>query len=189
MDVAALLAAAAGGDQRAWDALVERFSRLLWSIARSYRLSEADAADAVQMTWLRLLEHLDRITEPQRLAGWLATTVRRECLQTIRRVKRTGIFVEVDEDLPASGAGVDHSLLVAERDAALWSAVDRLPDGCVRLLRILLGSPPPSYGEVAVWLGMPVGSIGPTRQRCLRRLRDILRRDGELGPDWTEGEP
>lgn len=168
---------------------MERFTRLLWSIARSYRLSESDAADAVQMTWLQLLEHLDRIADPQRLPGWLATTVRRECLQIIRRAKRTGFVAEVDDDLPSPGAGVDHPLLVAERDAALWSAVDQLPDGCARLLRALMASPPPAYGEVAVVLDMPVGSIGPTRQRCLRRLRDIIHRDGELGPDWTEGGP
>lgn len=187
MDIAALLGAAANGDQRAWDTLVDRFTGLVWSIARSYRLTEPDAADAVQMTWLRLVENLDRVADPARLPGWLATTVRRECLQIIRRAKRTEFAYDgIDNDLPSADPDVDNALLVAERDALLWQAFDRLSETCTRLLRVLMATRPPSYGDVAAVLEMPVGSIGPTRQRCLRRLRDILQGDGVLGPDWTE---
>src|SRR5260370_34307535 len=83
-----LVAAATGGDQEAWAALVERYTSLLWSVARSYRLPEADASDVVQTTWLRLVEHLDRIADPERLPGWLATTARRECMRLVRRAGR-----------------------------------------------------------------------------------------------------
>src|SRR6266568_5015213 len=93
---AALLAQAAGGDQRAWDALVEQHSRLLWAVARSYRLDPADAADVVQTAWLRLVEHLDRIEEPARLVGWLVTTTRRECLRVLRRAGRERLVAADD---------------------------------------------------------------------------------------------
>jgi DNA-directed RNA polymerase specialized sigma24 family protein len=88
-----LVRAAAGGDSHAWKQLVERFADLVWSICRSYRLTDQDAADAVQLTWLHLLEHLDRIRDPQRLAGWLATTCRRECQALLRR-SRSSVSVE-----------------------------------------------------------------------------------------------
>ncbi len=174
MDIPASLAAAARGDQSAWDALVKQFSGLLWSIARSYRLSDADAADAVQCTWIKLVEHLDRITEPERLAGWLATTARHECLQLIRRSGRLPQPAEIEDSADPSPP-VDHALLVGERDAVLWRVFEGLPDRCRRLLRVLMASPPPAYTEVAAALDMPVGSIGPIRQRCLNRLRALVR--------------
>ena len=188
MDTTALLASAAGGDQGAWNALVERYNGLLWSIARGYRLSAADAADVVQATWLKLVEHLDRIEDPERLPSWLGTTVRRECLQLIRRTVRQRLTSngELLESLPDPGPTLDHALLVEERDAALWRALAELSEACQRLLRVLMASPPPAYAEVAAALDMPVGSIGPTRQRCLGRLRDLVRNDELLGVDGTE---
>lgn len=173
MDIAASVAAAARGDQAAWDGLVKQFSGLLWSIARGYRLNDADAADAVQSTWIKLVEHLDRITAPERLAGWLATTARHECLQLIRRAGRLPEPTEIMADAPDTAPPVDHDLLVGERDEVLWRLFDRLPDRCRRLLRVLMASPPPAYAEVAVALDMPVGSIGPIRQRCLGQLRKL----------------
>lgn len=179
MEVPALLAAAAAGDRSAWDALVERFSGMMWGIARSYRLSESDAGDMVQFAWLRLLENLDRVREPERLAGWLATTVRRECLQHLRRARVAELPVE-EVDVAATAPDHDTALITAERDAALWAAVGVLSELCQRLLRALMASPPPSYAEVSGLLGVPVGGIGPTRQRCLAKLRDAL------GAVWTE---
>lgn len=169
-----LLAAAALGDQHAWDALVQRHTSLLWAIARSYRLSAADAADVVQTTWLRLVEHLDKIADPERLAGWLATTVRRECIHLIRRTDRHAEFAAELPDLEDDGPAPDAALLRDERDAALWGALARLDELCQRLLRVLMADPPPAYADVAVLLGIKVGSIGPTRGRCLAKLRALV---------------
>jgi RNA polymerase sigma factor (sigma-70 family) len=171
-----LLAAAGGGDQAAWDAIVNEFSTLLWSIARSFRLDARDASDVVQITWLRLVENLNRIEEPDALPAWLVVTVRRECMQLIRRANRQQLtrHVEALDDMPDPAPPVDHALLTDERDAALWRKVAELGETCFRVLRVLMATPPPSYKDAALALDMPVGSLGPTRQRCLRRLRELL---------------
>jgi len=189
-DPSALLAAAAAGDSSAWNILVDQYTGLLWSIARGYRMSSADSADAVQTTWLRLVEHLDRIEDPSRLPGWLATTVRRECLRLLRRGKREQPSFDDDglPDLVDDAPALDAALLDSERDAALWRAVAQMPERCRVLLRVLMASPPPAYAEVAAALDMPIGSIGPTRQRCLERLRRIAEADGTLvDPAVPEG--
>ena len=173
-----LVAAAAAGESAAWDALVSQYTGLLWSIARGFRLSNADAGDAVQTTWLHLVENLDRIDDPSRLPGWLATTVRRECLRLLKRNGRERLSAD-DElpDLPDDADPLDTHLLSEERDAALWVAFGRLPERCRVLLRALLASPPRSYAEISEALGLPVGGIGPTRGRCLNQLREIAETD------------
>jgi RNA polymerase sigma factor (sigma-70 family) len=180
-DPRSLLAAAAAGNAGAWELLVDRYSGLMWSVARSFRLGTADAADAVQSAWLRLLEHLDRIEDPDRLSAWLATTTRRECLRTLRHGRREA---PADDsalpDVPDDAAPLDAGLLLDERDAALWRAFEQINDRCQRLLRVLMASPPPSYTEVSAALDMPIGSIGPTRQRCLEQLRRIVLGDTAL---------
>jgi RNA polymerase sigma factor (sigma-70 family) len=173
VDTTTLLEAAARGDQAAWDALVDRYASLLWAIARGHRLSDADAGDVVQTTWLKLVENLGKIKDPDRLPGWLATTARHECLRQIRRAGRERPADDRDwQDEPADGAGVDATLLLDERNATLWRALATLSEQCRQLLRVLMAAPPPSYAEVAAALDMPIGSIGPTRQRCLGRLRE-----------------
>ncbi len=171
-----LLRQASEGDPRAWDELVNRHTRLLWSIGRAYRLDTADAADAVQTTWLRLLEHMHRIQDPDRLVGWLVTTMRRECLRILRRSGRERArqpdLVAVDP--PDPGEPVDAALIRADRDRQLWEAFNRMPDRCRLLLRIMITSPPPPYEAIAALLEIPMGSIGPTRARCLTRLRAML---------------
>jgi RNA polymerase sigma factor (sigma-70 family) len=169
-----LLAAAAAGDQRAWDALVQRHTSLLWSIARSYRLGTSDAADVVQTTWLRLVEHLDKVADPERIPGWLATTARRECIHLLRRTDRRAEDPAELPDLPDNGPELDAALLRDERDAELWRALARLDELCQRLLRVLMSDPPPAYADVAEALGMKIGSIGPTRGRCLDKLRALV---------------
>jgi RNA polymerase sigma factor (sigma-70 family) len=172
VDNAALLGAARGGDQAAWDALVAEYTNLVWSIARGYRLGTADAHDAVQMTWLRLVENLNRVKDPDRLAGWLATTARRECLQLLRKSGRERpASDDVLLDVADRAEPVDAALLLNERDGALWRAFRLIGERCQRLLRVLMASPPPSYQEVAAALDMAIGTIGPTRQRCLEQLR------------------
>jgi RNA polymerase sigma factor (sigma-70 family) len=174
-----LLAAAAKGDQSSWDALIARYNGLLWYITRSFELSVADGADAVQNTWLRLVENLDRIQEPDRLGSWLATTARRECLLMLRRRTRERVNVTADwlVDVPAPAGSADEAILLGERDAALWRALRLLSERCQRLLRVLMASPPPSYAEVAAALDLAVGSIGPARQRCLGQLRSLVSAD------------
>lgn len=183
--VAPLLRAAAAGDSTAWDTLVDRFSGLLWATARAHRLTQSDAADVVQTTWLRLLENLGRIQEPERLGGWLAVVARRECLLVLKRSNREPP-VPADEMLdriPDQRASVEAAMLAAERDAALWQVFDELPDPCRRLLRVLVADPPPAYAEIASALEMPIGSIGPTRARCLAKLRTLALKSGALDPD------
>lgn len=192
-DNASLLAAAGAGDQAAWNALVVQYNRFVWSVARSFRLSTADAGDAVQMTWLRLVENLDKISDPERLASWLGTTARRECLQLLRRSSRnrseTGLGAETAlTNTPDSGPAVDVNLLTDERDRALWTAMGMLGDKCQQLLRVLMASPPPAYAEVAKALEMPIGSIGPARQRCLTQLRKIVDKDEVLGRETLTKE-
>ncbi len=171
---AELLAAAAAGDQAAWDALVQRHTSLLWSIARSYRLGNADAADVVQTTWLRLVEHMDKIEDPERVPGWLATTARRECIHLMRRTDRRAESSAELPDLQDDGPAPDETLLRDERDTELWRALARLDELCQRLLRVLMADPPPAYADVAAALSMKVGSIGPTRGRCLDKLRALM---------------
>jgi RNA polymerase sigma factor (sigma-70 family) len=161
---------AAEGDQHAWNMLVEEFSGLVWATTCAYRLSAADAADVSQTTWLRLVENLKRLHDPARVGGWLATTARHECV----RVLRHGSRVIPHDDLPdlvSESPAPDATLLANERDDALWSAMAALPDRDRRLLRILMADPAPSYAEISAALQMPIGSIGPTRQRALQRLR------------------
>jgi RNA polymerase sigma factor (sigma-70 family) len=180
--LARLVKAAADGDAGAWGQLVDRFASLLWSVCRKYRLTEEDAADVVQLTWLRLLEHLDRIRDPQRLAGWLATTCRHEC-QALLRKSRSSLSVEPEQmdRLADDGSLVDEPLLTAEEHAALWQAFQLLSDWCQRVLRELIVDAedgPPSYRLAAARLQSPPGSLGPTRARCLTQLRKLLDKGG-----------
>jgi RNA polymerase sigma factor (sigma-70 family) len=186
---AALLDAARLGDQAAWDVLVADYNNLVWSIARGYRLATADAYDAVQMTWLRLVENLNRIKDPERLAGWLATTARRECLQLLRKSGRERpASDDVLLDIPDPAAPVDAALLLDERDGALWRAFRLIGERCQRLLRVLMASPPPSYQEVSAALDMAIGTIGPARQRCLEQLRRRIMADDSLSGQ-LRGDP
>jgi RNA polymerase sigma factor (sigma-70 family) len=169
-DVAGLVAAAAAGDPSAWEALVRRFSGLVWSVARAMGLDAADAADVSQTAWLRLAEHLGRLREPDRVGAWLAVTARREALRTRQRGERI-VLDSWCGDGPDDGGDLDRALLRDERDALLWRTFADLSEPCKALLRVLLTDPPPSYVEVGEALAMPVGSIGPRRQRCLRALR------------------
>lgn len=174
-DTERLLAGARAGDPACWDALVARHGSTLWAVARSFRLDAADAADVVQTSWLRLLEHLDAIREPERLGSWLATTARRESLRVLRHAGRQFPTEDTALDrVDPVAEPLDASLLRDERDAALWRALLTLSARCQQLLRILAADPPPTYEQVSAALGMPIGSIGPTRGRCLGRLRTAM---------------
>ena len=177
LDLALLVRSAAVGDRAAWERLVDQFSRLLWAMTRDFKLAESDAADVVQATWLRLLEHIDRIEYPERIGSWLATTARHECLRHLATGKRV-VLVEDDHDAFSSAAGhqpdVDERILADERALIVREALSTLPSRSQRLLELLMADPPASYTEISDQLGLPIGSIGPTRGRCLERLRLML---------------
>jgi RNA polymerase sigma factor (sigma-70 family) len=178
--VRTLRAAAASGDERAWDELLDRFSPMVWAIARAHRLCDADAADVTQTTWTTLLTHLDQLKDPDRVGAWLATTARRECLRLLGQGRS---FVPYGDELPEPEAPEPNpveGIEVDQRDAALWRSFRRLRDSDQALLRLLIADPVPSYDEISAALGIPVGSIGPTRARALERLRRELRRDDAL---------
>ncbi len=196
--LSSLLARAETGDQSAWNEIVDRFTNLLWSVCRSYFLPQDQAIDVVQTTWLRLVENLARIKDPERLPGWLTTTARNECLRHLHRAGReevgwseTAVPELVDElslsqgDSPVSA--VDARLLDDERDAALWRCFSALSERCRTLLRVLMATDANAYAEVSEALGLPIGSIGPTRMRCLARLRQLADEAGYQFSDSDEG--
>ncbi|WP_433528814.1 RNA polymerase sigma factor [Micromonospora sp. CA-263727] len=176
--VTLLVSAAAGGDESAWAELVRRYTPLVYSVIRAHDLGGADAADVNQTVWLRLVEHLDQVRRPEALAAWLASTTRRECYRMSRLGRRTRPVDPSDSSLDAyhgtwaDAAAPDEELLRAERRQALREGFAQLPPRCQELLALLTADPPLSYREAADRLGVPVGSIGPTQARCLRRLRD-----------------
>ena len=169
-----LVERARSGDRQAWDALVERYAPLIWSICRRHRLGRADANDVGQSVWLRLLNQLDRIREPAALPGWLSTTTRRECLRVLSAAQgpHATIYALNVESLPDQRAGTaDQELLAAERHAALRAAFTQLPPNGQQLLALLTADPPTPYADISAQLGIPVGSIGPTRSRYLDKIR------------------
>ena len=174
LPVTDLVTRARNGEKQAWDALVERYAPLIWSICRKYRLDRADADDVGQTVWLHLVDQLDKIRDPAALPGWLATTTRRECGRLVRGAHGPHAVVCLldAENVPDGQAQTaDQELLAAERHAALREAFTHLPPECQRLIALLIADPPLPYAEISARLGIPVGSIGPTRRRCLDKMR------------------
>jgi RNA polymerase sigma factor (sigma-70 family) len=170
--VIALVTRAAGDDQQAWDELIERYAPLVWSICTRYRLSNHDIEDVGQSVWLLLVEQLGKLREPAALPGWLATTTKRECLRVVTATRKSQqLGSTVDDALVADKRAIDEEILVAERNAALRTAFAELPRHGQHLLAMLFRDPPCSYSEISATLGIPIGSIGPQRARCLERLR------------------
>jgi RNA polymerase sigma factor (sigma-70 family) len=173
-DLPALVRASADHDEGAWNELVRRFAGLVAFVIRRHRLSGADAQDVSQLVWLHLVEHLGEIREPAALAGWLATTTRRECVRHLRANDRT-VAVDPLVLTTADPAGVpeaDDLLLAAELRQALRDGLAELAPRQRELLLMLTADPPYPYAEISRRLDIPIGSIGPTRRRLLDRLRD-----------------
>jgi RNA polymerase sigma factor (sigma-70 family) len=171
--VVALVHRAVEGDQRAWDEIVERYASLVYAICSRYRLSSHDLEDVGQTVWLLLVEHLDKLREPAALPGWLATTTAHECLRVVKaasRSERRGNSVD-DERQFVDDREIEKDILMAERNAALRALFAELPERCQQLLSMLMNDPPSSYASIHETLGIPIGSIGPQRARCLERLR------------------
>jgi RNA polymerase sigma factor (sigma-70 family) len=175
-----LVRGAADGDQRAWRELVARFSGMIAAVGRRYGLSPADVGELQQTTWLRLVEHCSRIEHPERVGGWLATTARRESLQLLKRAARytTGAD-ELLANLPNNNAPeLDAGPLADERNAMLRAGWAKLKPRCQELLSLLLADEGMAYKDLSELLSMPVGSIGPTRMRCLEHLKRLVAEDG-----------
>ena len=184
-----LVTRASNGDKQAWDALVERYAPLIWSICRRYRFGGADAEDVGQAVWLHLVEHLGNLRDPAALPGWLTTTTRRECRRVLRATDKLpphdGQMLENTPDEQTATA--EDELLAAERNAALREAFDALPPACQRLLALLIADPPVPYADISAELGIAVGSIGPTRARCLDRVRRHPAVAALINADSTDG--
>lgn len=179
-DAATLVMSAAAGERAAWNALVDRFATTVWAVARGHRLSPADAADVSQTTWLRLVENLGRIQQPERVGAWLATTARRESLRVLRLAGRQ---IPAGDDLdsapdPTPTTGPDRRLIGLQRDEVVRRLVEQLPARSQLLLRLLNTDPPMSYRDISDSLDIPIGSIGPTRARALEHLRRLARTSG-----------
>ena len=169
-----LVRRATNGDQTAWDALVERYAPLIWSICASHQLGGAQAGDAGRSVWLQLADHLHTSSEPAALAGWLAATTRRECERAARAAQPPGAAGPVPhaQTIPdEQAATAEQELLAAERSTALREAFLHLPLSGRRLITMLIEDPPPPYAQISAKLGIPAADIGPTRSRCLDQLR------------------
>lgn len=188
--LSALVPAAREGDQHAWDTIVDRFLPLVGAIIRGHRLSEADGDDVSQTVWLRLVEHLGDLREPAALPGWIRTTTRNECLRLLAARGRVRPVDPQDDAAVGLDAVVDDvadaELLVIERRQLLREALAELPEARRALLLLLVEVPPLAYEEISRRLGIPVGSIGPTRARALEQLRRTRALRG-IGPDLVGG--
>jgi RNA polymerase sigma factor (sigma-70 family) len=179
-DNATLLARMADGDRLAWRRLIEKYERLVWSVASSFRLQSVDVQDVLQTTWLRLIQHGHTIRDPERLAGWLAVTATRESLAVLRRSSRHDLC-PADDDQPDPTVDVEESAEAHDMARVLWAAVAELPPRQHSLVVALFRDEIRSYTDVAARCAVPIGSIGPTRARALSRLRSKLVERG-MGP-------
>jgi RNA polymerase sigma factor (sigma-70 family) len=168
-----LLTLAKSGDKVAWTELVDRFSQMVWSIARSFRLDEATAKDVSQTVWLRLVENIERIDDPERLPGWLATTCRREALR-VQNLRDRVIPTEFEYDVPDERPSLESMLVEDEEAREVVAAFEVISEDCRQLLRLLSTDPPLSYEEISELIGRPIGSLGPTRSRCIERLKAAI---------------
>jgi len=183
LEPAELVHHAARGDPAAWQEIMRRYSRLVAAKVRGFRLQDADAHDAIQMTWLRLAENLHRIQQPERLGGWLATTAARECLHIVRHAQRTPpVADDMIDTLTDPSANPEQQVINAHTTQTLRTLMAELPPRRRRLLRALFTDHPPTYAELSRATGIPPGSIGPTRNRALRQLRQMLHDHGLLPP-------
>lgn len=174
-DLHKVVGAAAAGSAEAWKLLVQRFGNMVIAVARSCRLSDADVAEVHQVVWLRMVENIGRIEQPERIGAWLATTAKRESLRVARMRDR----LTFDHDALLQRADtttkpVDAGTIEEERARAVRKAFAHLPPHCQRLLNLMAGNESMSYKEISRELSMPIGSIGPTRGRCLEHLRRIM---------------
>ena len=170
-----MLTLAVDGERAAWDALVDRFGQMVWSTARGFRLDDATAKDVSQTVWLKLIENIDRIEDPERLPGWLATTCRREALRVLKTRERD-VPTDFEYDVEDPAPSLEEVLIDDEESRSLVQAFQTLDETCRQLLRLLTIEPGLSYEEISDATGRPIGSLGPTRARCLEKLKTAISR-------------
>ncbi|GAA3919051.1 RNA polymerase sigma factor [Actinoplanes auranticolor] len=180
-----IISAAQSGAAGAADRFVHEFERLVWWTVRSFRLPESDAEDVVQNTWLRAFEHLDEVRDPERVSSWLVTIARRECLKLMRSGKREVPGLEQQaEQRDERSPHPEKAAVDARMNDLLWQHVNSLPAPSRDLVVALSSNDAPAYADFARWRGIPIGSIGPTRMRSLRKLRTSLERAGLGAHAW-----
>jgi RNA polymerase sigma factor (sigma-70 family) len=169
-----VLRMACAGNQAAWGEIIHRYEGAVRAAVATYRPTSADAADAVQNTWLRLLEHAATIREPEKLGGWLRTTARRECLALVRRQRIERPVAMIDTNRPCSEPTPEAAAIITETRRHVRRATNALPTRPRDLIDALYYNPCGSYADIAHQMAMPIGSIGPMRRRTLHRLRRSL---------------
>ncbi|MGH4009431.1 MAG: RNA polymerase sigma factor [Pseudonocardiaceae bacterium] len=175
-NAADLLQRIGGGDPAAWDEIIRQYGKLVSTTVWSFRLQEADALDAIQMTWLRLVENADRVQFPERLSGWLTTTARRECLRILRQNKLGPDLIDVALEAVADPLeGPEQRVIDANTTRTLRKLIDELSPRRRTVIGMLFTDDPCSYRNLSRLAGIPLGGIGPTRARALQQLRDELR--------------
>ena len=173
-EVGELVLRAQQDDSAAWATLTEALGDLVWSVVRGFRLNDADSADAAQMTWLRAVERLDAVREPERFGLWLATTARRECMRCIERGARVQAVDPQQDRLDVSTDDFASAVIDRDESRRAVEALSLLGENCYELLRMILCDPPFTYAEISELLDIAVGTIGPRRQRCMSSLRAAM---------------
>lgn len=176
------------GNQESWNRIVERHTPLIWAIARAHRLSAADCEDVSQTTWMRVIQHLGKLRDPEKLSQWIAVSARRESLKHIEKSGRSvpvGDSPVFDRSEPSENHP-EGAALAKERDNEVLLAYCALSPKCQALLGLLVTDPPMSYDEISATLGIPRGSLGPNRSRCLAHLKKLLQRETERSEQAAE---
>jgi RNA polymerase sigma factor (sigma-70 family) len=176
--IASLVSAARQGSENALGQIVTELNPLLWQVARAAGLTSGDAEDVLQTVWMRLVAHLGDIHDSTALTAWLVTTTKREAWR-VRAAERRQVPADQEllAEVPDQGPGSEEQIILDDQRRVLWAAIGRLSARCQELLRIVAFAPRPDYAAVGAALGMPIGSIGPTRGRCLAKLRALLASD------------
>ena len=179
LDDPALVGLCLGGDSQAWEALIVRYRRLIYSIPVKFNFSSADASDVFQAVCLKLIEHLHELKDETKVSAWLITTTTRQCIHLRSQKMKESSSDDDFEEPAAGGADVEEIQIQSQEQQNVRDAVEKLPERCRNLLELLyFSTQDPSYEEISSSMKMPVASIGPTRARCLEKLKTVLRRRG-----------
>lgn len=178
---AALFRAFRAGDEARMGELVTLVTPILWHTARAQRVDHERSEDVVQSTWLALVRNADSITDPQAILQWLIVSTRREAWRVVQRADRDEPREFDNDDIVSREQLPEDQVLRSDADSRLWQHIAQLSERCQALLRVVAFADRPDYASVAESLGMPVGSIGPTRGRCLAKLREQLHNDPKWG--------